>query len=202
MRITENFWELSGNVFAMAGHTITTMTWAQVSGPSVVGISDPHQAHSWIGGLVNGTYTFSLTATDNTGVSQTDYVSFEVNGVSAAPAPTVNAGPNQTVNGTSATLNGFATPAPGQSITSYSWAKLSGPNNPTITAPTSATTNVIGLIPGTYVFTLTATQTDAQIGSNSTQVIVNVLAFYKHITGGAKRFPFSAPSGRIIPRKF
>jgi hypothetical protein len=150
-------------------------TWAQVSGPSVASISDPHAIHSWIAGLVNGTYIFSLTATDNIGVSQTDYVSFDVSGVSSSPPPSVNAGPNQTVNGTSATLNGFATPAPGESITSYSWAILSGPNltgpnPPVISSPTSATTNVIRLVAGTYVFTLTATQTDGQLGSNSTQV--------------------------------
>ncbi|UII19964.1 glycosyl hydrolase [Fulvivirga ligni] len=76
------------------------------------------------------------------------------------PAPVVNAGPDQTVTlpTNTVTLNGSATD--NGSITSYNWTKVSGPAA-NIASPSSATTQVTGLVAGTYVFRLSATDNDA-----------------------------------------
>ncbi len=42
-------------------------------------------------------------------------------------------------------------------LTSTMWTRVSGPNTPFIATPTAMSTNVSGLVKGTYVFRLTAT---------------------------------------------
>ena len=66
---------------------------------------------------------------------------------------TANAGSNQTIQAptSSTTLNGSASSGP---ITTYAWTQVSGPNTATIATPTTVTSSVTGLIPGTYIFQL------------------------------------------------
>jgi YD repeat-containing protein len=89
---------------------------------------------------------------------------------SSGSTPVANAGINQTITlpMSSVTLNG------GNSmgiITSYAWTKISGPNNPTITSPTSVMTTATGLIAGTYVF-----QISINAGASTSQVAITVNA--------------------------
>ena len=100
--------------------------------------------------------------------------------------PTINAGANQTVTGTTATLKGTATPPllvknsllaangidmVGYQIVSYQWTKVSGAGG-TITSPNSASTTVTGLTPGTYVFALMTT--DNNTGTQRATVTITV----------------------------
>lgn len=78
-----------------------------------------------------------------------------------APITTLsaNAGTNQTITlpTTITTLSGSATTPAGTTITTYAWSRISGPNTPTISSPNAASTNVTGMIQGSYVFRLTVT---------------------------------------------
>jgi hypothetical protein len=88
--------------------------------------------------------------------------------------PVVNAGPSQTVTLPSSTvyLSGKVTDS-ASTITGYLWSEVSGPNVPVITAEGSLSTSVTGLIAGTYVFQLMATDSFGLTGVDTTQVIVS-----------------------------
>jgi hypothetical protein len=79
-----------------------------------------------------------------------------------------NAGPTQTQCGTTVTLAGN-TPVIGTGL----WTRLSGPNTPVITTPTSPTTTVTGMVVGTYVFRWTITNGACVSFSDVTITIVS-----------------------------
>lgn len=86
--------------------------------------------------------------------------------------PTVNAGPDQTINlpANSVTMAGSASDPDG-TIASRTWSKVSGPAA-TITDPTSYTTTITGLVYGTYVFRLTVVDNSNASAFDEVQVIV------------------------------
>lgn len=97
------------------------------------------------------------------------------NGYKISPSPivlpVVDAGDNQTIAGPTGTLTGSATSANG-AISTYAWTQQSGPNTAGITTPAAASTGLTGLIVGTYIFRLTAT--DVATRSNHADVTINV----------------------------
>jgi len=67
--------------------------------------------------------------------------------------PVANAGSNQTVNTTTATLKGsFTYTSPSRGMINRMWTKISGPNTPQIPIVNADTVSVLGLTKGTYVF--------------------------------------------------
>lgn len=89
--------------------------------------------------------------------------------------PTVNPGPNQQIvypAQTSVTMAGSATGNGGATISTTVWVWVSGPNHPTITTPSSLTTTVTGLVPGTYVLQLQATDSNSNTTVAQMQVFV------------------------------
>lgn len=121
-------------------------------------------------GLIQGIYVFSITATDNHGLSASDSVTVTVD--TAYIPPTVTAGPDKTVSlpTDSVVLNGNAT-GHGTTIHAISWVKVSGPNSPTITTTNAGqTATVHGLIQGTYIFSITATDNHGLSASDSVTV--------------------------------
>ncbi|MDX2045896.1 MAG: AbfB domain-containing protein [Chitinophagaceae bacterium] len=149
--------------------TISTYAWSKVSGPAGGTITSPASAVTTITGLAQGVYVFRLTVTDNNGEPDTDDVQITVNA-----APSSNAGGDQTIAlpTTSVTLSGSGTDPDG-TISTYAWSKLSGPAGGTIASPSSASTNVTGLIQGVYVFRLTVTDNNGATGTDDVQVTVN-----------------------------
>ena len=87
--------------------------------------------------------------------------------------PVVNAGPSQTLTLPSDTvyLSGKVTDS-ASTISGYLWSEVSGPNVPVITAEGSLSTSVTGLIAGTYIFQLMATDSFGLTGVDTMQVIV------------------------------
>jgi hypothetical protein len=87
--------------------------------------------------------------------------------------PVVNAGPDQviTLPTNNVSLSGSATDADG--IKSYSWTKVSGPAQGTIVSPANANTNVTGLVQGSYMFRLMATDNSGATGFDYVVVDVN-----------------------------
>jgi len=94
-------------------------------------------------------------------------------GSSTNQPPSVHAGNAQTITlpVNSVTLNGSAWDSDG-SIVSYNWTQVSGPVA-IIASPFSNNTQVTGLVAGTYVFRLTATDNQGANNSSTVQIIVN-----------------------------
>jgi gliding motility-associated-like protein len=109
-----------------------------------------------------GTYTITLSVTNECGTTTTS-TQLTVNTVTVS-----NAGPTQTQCGTTVTLAGN-TPVIGTGL----WTRLSGPNTPVITTPTSPTTTVTGMVVGTYVFRWTITNGACVSFSDVTITIVS-----------------------------
>jgi hypothetical protein len=153
--------------------SIATYQWTIISGPSQYNIVSPTQAQTVINNLVQGTYQFQLTVTDNQGATGKDTMTVTVN---AAPnqAPTANAGPDQniTLPTNSVTLAGSGADPDG-SITAYRWRKISGPNSGSISNIYSATTTVSGLAQGVYKYELRVTDNNGAYGRDTVQVTVN-----------------------------
>lgn len=79
-----------------------------------------------------------------------------VRSVGGNQPPTVNAGADQNLPSgtTQTTLTGTASDPDGDAL-EHEWTLLSGPNTPTIVSPTALSTQISGLMAGTYVFRLT-----------------------------------------------
>lgn len=85
--------------------------------------------------------------------------------------PTVSAGTDQTaISTTTATLTGTASAAGSKTIVSQLWTKKSGPSGVAITTPSALSTGLTGLVTGTYVFTLTATDSNGNTASDDVSV--------------------------------
>jgi ribosomal protein L14 len=153
--------------------TIASYAWARVSGPTTFTLVSPNTATTGLTGLVQGTYLFRLTVTDNSGASASDTVKVTVN---PAPnqSPTANAGADITItlptNSTSLTGSGSD---PDGTIASYAWARVSGPTTFTLVTPNAATTALTGLVQGTYLFRLTVTDNGGATASDTVKVTVN-----------------------------
>jgi hypothetical protein len=87
--------------------------------------------------------------------------------------PTVSAGANQNITANNTSVTGTAVANTG-SITSTTWSLVSGPNTPTITTPSSLTTTITGLINGTYVFKLSATNSVPLTSSANATITVAI----------------------------
>lgn len=157
---------------ADADGTIATYLWQQLSGPAAT-MANTNTASLGLTNLVEGTYKFSLTVTDDDGATSTDEVQVEVLPASINLAPVVNAGSDQTVTlpTASVVLTGTATD---DDVTppTLLWEILSGPTG-TLTNQTQNEVTLSNLQEGTYILRLTAT--DAGSLSNMDEVVVNVL---------------------------
>jgi hypothetical protein len=92
---------------------------------------------------------------------------------SMPPAPSVNAGPDQTITlpVDSVTLTGSAHDSVSR-ITGYIWSEISGPNTPVIATDGAPATRVKGLIAGSYIFQLMAVDSLGETGVDTVSVFV------------------------------
>jgi uncharacterized protein YgiM (DUF1202 family) len=169
---------LTTNETATCKYTTAVNTaYASMTNSMTAGTSNFHSAT--VSGLTNGgTYNYYVRCSDTRGNANTnDYaISFGVN-TPANTAPRVNAGTDKSITlpTTSTTLTGSATDDDG-SISSYQWTVVSAPTgaSPSISSPTSASTNVTGLsVVGSYVFKLTAKDNLLAVGADDVSVIVS-----------------------------
>lgn len=79
--------DLDGSSSTDPDGTISSYLWTKISGPSTFNIVSPNTAETSVTGLVEGTYVFRLTVTDNDGAQSTDDVQIIVNPVPPVPPP-------------------------------------------------------------------------------------------------------------------
>jgi alpha-tubulin suppressor-like RCC1 family protein len=179
---------LSGTATSMSGDGLASVTWTQVGGPVKAVISDPNGLATQVAGLMTGgIYSFQLTATDNNGLTATAYVNVTVESSNPGNAPTANAGSNESVTlpTNSVTLTGTAHGNGGATITSTLWSQVSGPNTATISNLWNLSTSVTGLVQGTYIFQLTATDNNGLTGTDVVSVTVNPAAAPPTVSAGS-----------------
>ncbi len=134
-----------------------TSTWSQTSGPGTTTFADPSAVDTTATFSATGTYVLRLTADDGESTSF-DEVTITVS--AGNQAPTVDAGPDQTVDiGAGATLTGIVTddglPNPPAAVT-VGWTKVSGPGSVTFADSTALSTTASFSVTGVYLLRLTA----------------------------------------------
>lgn len=144
----------------LAGNNPTSGTgaWTQVSGPAAT-ITNASQFNTTVTGLTPGIYIFRWTISNSSCTASTDDVQVTI----SAPATVSNAGPNQLICGTTATLAGN-----NATVGTGVWTQLSGATV-SITNPTSPNSSINGLSVGNYSFQWTITN-----GACSSSSSVNI----------------------------
>lgn len=115
--------------------------------------------------------TISATAT----IIPKYYFSYQPDEEEENQAPTAEAGSNQTITlpTSSVTVNGSSSTDPDGTISTYLWTKTDGPATYTIVSASSASTNITGLVAGTYEFTLTVTDNDGATDTDTVTITVH-----------------------------
>jgi len=155
--------------------TITSYSWQQLSGPAPATIVNPNVDSTLITGLDSGTYVFQLTVTDNFGAVGTSTTTITVGTVGYDHIPPVaNAGPDVSINlpVDSVRLNGSSSSDTDGTITTYSWSKISGPSQYTISNASVVNPTISNLYKGTYLFSLTVTDNFGAIGIDTVVLFV------------------------------
>lgn len=178
--------------------TIVSYAWAQISGTTAT-IANPSSATTGISGMTTaGVRIFRLIVTDNGGATGSSDVTITVN-PAGTPPPTVSAGPDQTITMpvNQVTLNGTATNA-----VSYRWNYVSGPFTGTINPQTALTTTILfNYMPGfpltaeTFVFSLTATNSQGVTAKDSVTITVNPAPVVKTIPGRIEAENYDVSNG-------
>jgi hypothetical protein len=179
--------------------TIVSYTWTKISGPSGGTIATPNQSTTNITSLIQGTYIYQLTVTDNSAATGTDQVTVIVNAAPLIP-PVANAGPDQTIQlpTTTTTLAGSGTDPDG-TIVSHVWNFLSGPATPTITTPTSYTSGVTGLsAAGSYYLKLSVNDNDGQTDTDTMIILVNLAPNLPPISNAGPSQALTTPIAQTV----
>jgi len=155
-----------------ADGTIISYAWTKASGTGGT-ITAPSSATTTFKGLTAGVYKFVLTVTDNNGGTGKDTMQVTVDTAYIPPYVTAGSDKSITLPVDSIVLNGNAT-GYGTTIHILTWTTTSGPNSPSIVMTNSNMTATIhGLVQGTYIFTLTATDNHGLTSADSVTVTVN-----------------------------
>jgi gliding motility-associated-like protein len=155
--------------------SITTLIWTQLSGPSPATLANAATTSLSVNDLVEGIYTFRLSATDDKGASSSDDVTVTINAATVNQPPVANAGADLTLKlptDVTATLAGAGFDTDG-TITAFQWRKINGPAL-TTSDLTLATLTLSGLVEGVYTFRLMVTDDKGAI-SVEDEIVVTVL---------------------------
>ncbi len=153
--------------------TIVGYAWTTDNESVTLSNADAVQA-SFIAPTSGGAYVFTLTVTDNDGLTDTDQVTINVVTNNNTP-PVASAGPEQNVkSGATVTLMGCNSFDPDGSIASYKWTQLSGDSYKltNTSTPDNGNRTFTPTAKGTYVFQITVTDNNGLTAMDST--VVNV----------------------------
>jgi hypothetical protein len=165
----------NGTVTDTDGPGPLTTAWTKTSGPGTVTFGNSTAVDTTASFSVAGTYVLALTANDGAAGATDSMTVTVVSAASTNAAPTVNAGPDQTITlPAGASLDGTITDdgKPTGSTLSQTWTKTSGPGTVTFGNASAVDTTASFSIAGTYVLTLTGTDGSLST-SDSVTVTVN-----------------------------
>ncbi|MBI3464204.1 MAG: hypothetical protein HY000_14280 [Planctomycetes bacterium] len=151
-----------------------TTIWSKVSGPGTVAFASASSANTTVSFGTVGTYVVRLQASDGD-LTASDDVQITVTPPPPNQVPVVNAGPDQSLQGSSATvLQGTVRddgqPNPPGNLTT-NWWQVSGPGTVTFASGSSTKTNATFSSPGVYVLRLEAND-GALTASDDVQITV------------------------------
>jgi hypothetical protein len=160
-----------------ADGSVSSYLWTKISGPAGGTITTAGAATTAVSNLVQGTYNFELTVTDNKGAKSKDAITVMVSASVINKAPVANAGSDKTITLpiNTVALKGSGTDADG-TIADYTWTKISGPAGGTIANSKAASITISNLVKGAYNFVLTVTDNSGASSKDSVKVIVNAAA--------------------------
>lgn len=178
--------------------SIAGYNWTKISGPSQFNITSSSLASTTVTNLIQGTYSFQLTVTDNQGATAKDTTVITVNAISNQ-LPLVNAGNDQaiTLPTDSVILNGNATDADG-TISTYQWTKVSGPSGYSIAFASLAQTKVLNLVAGIYQFELKATDNSGGFNTDTVTITVNAAANIPPVANAGSDQTITLPLDSVI----
>jgi len=138
--------------------------WEQIGGPATATLTPEDDDQTVASNLTEtGVYTFLCTATDDDGdpLSVADSLTVTVLEAGGNEAPETDAGVDQTITDPESTTTLACTcndDVTAEGACEYLWEFVSGPETPSITSSTAASTGITGLTDlGAYVFRCTAT---------------------------------------------
>ncbi|HZN38536.1 MAG TPA: hypothetical protein VFD82_07010 [Planctomycetota bacterium] len=147
---------LAGSVTDDGLNAPLAIQWSLLSGPGAASFTAPTQATTNASFSSAGSYTCQLSAFDGE-FTRTDTVVVTVQPAPVNQPPTVNAGPDITIQVTAAAnLAGTVTDEGLNAPLTIQWSLLSGPGTASFTAPTQATTNASFSVAGSYTCQLSA----------------------------------------------
>ncbi|MEM7551855.1 MAG: dienelactone hydrolase family protein, partial [Bacteroidota bacterium] len=176
--------------------TIVSFDWDQIFGPTPATLSQENTENLVVNDLVEGTYRFEFTVTDDDGAIDTDVSQVTVN--AANIPPNVNAGVNRvlTLPTSSIILNGIASDIDG-SISLIFWEQINGPNIATLSDDNTLNLSVSGLIAGVYTFRLNASDNTGAISADEVNVTVNEPANQSPIVNAGPDLSVTLPNNSI-----
>ena len=180
---------------------IKEWVWKNISGPTSFNIIYANSSRTSLKNLTTGVYKFELTVKDNAGLSGKDTVQITVTDLFQPNRPPVaNAGSDLTITlpASSVTMDGTASTDPDNNITSYKWAKISGPDSFNITKANSVQAQATNLAEGVYQFELTVTDSMGLADRDTTTVTV-IKLYTNDIIFNDQVWGFNYTSFIIIP---
>lgn len=141
-----------------------TGVWTFVSGPNSPVITAATSPTSTVTGMTVGVYVLRWTITNGVCAPSNDDVQITI---FALPS-TSNAGPDQNLCNVNSTVLAANNPAVG----SGTWVRISGPNTPTITTPSSPTSSLTGMISGVYVYRWVVTNGVCASSNDDVQITI------------------------------
>lgn len=158
--------------------TVDVYAWSQISGPRVIFVEDAEMlTANFVAPEVSESesYTFSITAWDNEGGSNSDSLDITINPQTNA-APIANAGVDQSVKEESnVSLSGTGSDSDG-TIVSYHWDQIVGSQNIVITNSDEATAYFVAPTlsnPETYSFRLTVLDDKGAGGVDTVDIVIS-----------------------------
>ena len=172
-----------------ADGSISKYSWTKTAGPSGAVIGSPSSASTSVTGLVQGSYTFRLTVTDNGGATAYNDVNVTVN-AAINKMPEVDAGESKTIilPMDSVLLHANATDSDG-TIAAYTWRKITGPDSFNIISPSQSTTLIKSLVYGTYNFEIKVTDDKGGVAKDTVWIKVDTLGGRLNIAPAAYAGP-------------
>jgi predicted esterase len=163
---------LDGSLSYDAEAPIVSYSWTKTAGPVSFGIVSPLSATTVVNSLTEGVYSFTLTVTDNKGVTAKASVQVTVLPKVNNP-PVARAGTDRILNqAAEVVLDGSSSSDPDGQITGYNWKQVSGLSGVNLLNTNSSKAIAQGLIAGEYIFRLTVTDNAGMSASDDVKISI------------------------------